>query len=411
MFEHKFRATAAGDDRHDKVCLEIDQQLRDLARRRGELDATEVVLLNAAEAAAVHLSFDCMSMLEYLEDVVGYAPRTATERLRVAKQLRSLPGTTAALGRGELAFSAARELSRVATGETEATWLAAAAGKSLREIEKLVTGHKRGALPTDPPGEDVRDREVRLVLSPASFVKWRELRKDLDAEISATLTDDDLVEVLDRRGRTDGSAPSTRPTHQIATTICERCDRGWQEGAGAVVEISACAIALARCDAEHIGSLHVEAPTRATSDITPNVRRIVQRRDHGVCATPWCRSKKFLDLHHVTPRAAGGSHAPSNIVSTCGWCHRRVHEGLLRITGTAPDDLVFERFPFRSDRVDEPPILDGSDLDDPPTHVGRGSESDRDFGQHKSRRIRSIELTTDQHAFLDGKSKRAPLAL
>ena len=42
MFDHKFRSTAAGDDRHDKVCIEIDQQLRDLARRRGELDATEV---------------------------------------------------------------------------------------------------------------------------------------------------------------------------------------------------------------------------------------------------------------------------------------------------------------------------------------------------------------------------------
>ena len=37
---------------------------------------------------------------------------------------------------------------------------------------------------------------------------------------------------------------------------------------------------------------------------------------------------------------------------------------------------MFERFPFRSDRVDEPPILDGSDLDDHPTHVGRVSESD-----------------------------------
>lgn len=377
MFEHKFQAPpAARDDNADVWWRKLDRQLRDLARRRAELDATEIVLLNAAVAANLHRKFDCMSMLEYLEDVLGYAPRTATERLRVAKHLRSLPETTAALGRGELPFSAARELSRVATGETEAAWLAATAGKSLREIEKLVTGHKRGALPTDPPGDDLREREVRLVLSPDAFVKWRELRKDLDEELGETLTDDDLVDALDRRGRADGSAPSTRPTHQIATTICEQCERGWQDGAGAVVEIGAAAIALARCDAEHLGSLHADVPARATSDITPSVRRIVHRRDHGACATPWCRSKKFLDLHHITPRAAGGSHTPTNLISQCGRCHRRVHQGLLRISGTAPDALVFERFPFRSDPVDDRPVLGLSDLDDIRAHVGRISESD-----------------------------------
>ena len=380
MFEHQ-APTAPRDGHTDEAWREIDRQLRELARSRAELDATEIVLLNAAEAVKLHRKFDCVSMLEYLEEVLGYAPRTATERLRVAKQLRSLPEITAALGRGELQFSAARELSRVAMRETETAWLAAAAGKNLREIEKLVTGHKRGALPTDPRGEDLREREVRLVLSPDAFVAWRELRQDLDAEIGDTLTDDDLVDALARRGRFQegSSAESTRPTHQIATTVCERCDRGWQDGAGVVVEINAAAIALARCDAEHVGSLHAEEPARAKSDITPSVRRIVQRRDHGACATPWCRSKKFLDLHHVIPRGAGGSHVPSNLISQCGFCHRKVHDGLLRITGTAPDHLVFERFPFRSDPVDEPLATGSSDLDDNCAHVGRFSEPDAGF--------------------------------
>jgi len=38
--------------------------------------------------------------------VLGYAPRTAQDRLRVARALGPLPQLTAALTRGELAFSA-----------------------------------------------------------------------------------------------------------------------------------------------------------------------------------------------------------------------------------------------------------------------------------------------------------------
>ncbi|HEX2688337.1 MAG TPA: hypothetical protein VHN14_17020 [Kofleriaceae bacterium] len=73
-----------------------------------------------------------VSVLDYLERALGYAPRTAQDRLRVARALGTLPELTAALAGGELAFSAVRELTRVATPTTEASWLAAARGKNLR---------------------------------------------------------------------------------------------------------------------------------------------------------------------------------------------------------------------------------------------------------------------------------------
>ena len=80
---------------------------------------------------------------------MGYAPHTAAERLRVARAIAELPLIADALEKGELAHSAVRELSRVAIPETEDAWLEAARGKSLREIEAMVSGHKPGRLPTD----------------------------------------------------------------------------------------------------------------------------------------------------------------------------------------------------------------------------------------------------------------------
>ena len=60
-----------------------------------------------------------VSALDYLERVLGYAPRTAQERLRVARALGGLPVLTEALAQGQLPYSAVRVLTRVVTPGTE----------------------------------------------------------------------------------------------------------------------------------------------------------------------------------------------------------------------------------------------------------------------------------------------------
>jgi hypothetical protein len=55
----------------------------------------------------------------YLEDVFDYSPRTALERLRVAKELGELPELDAKLRDGEISYAAARELTRVMTPRTQ----------------------------------------------------------------------------------------------------------------------------------------------------------------------------------------------------------------------------------------------------------------------------------------------------
>jgi hypothetical protein len=65
-------------------------------------------------------------------------------------------------------------------------------------------------------------------------------------------------------------------------------------------------------------------------------------RDRHFCQVPGC-SRAAVHAHHIIFRSQGGTDDPSNLVSICAAHHLRgIHGGLLRVTGSAPDGLVWE---------------------------------------------------------------------
>src|SRR5688500_11661921 len=86
---------------------EIDRQLRAIAKKRAGLDVEEARWLREAEQHQIWRKLGFSTALEYLEDVFGYAPRTAIDRMRVAKELGDLPELEAELRGGTLPYSAA----------------------------------------------------------------------------------------------------------------------------------------------------------------------------------------------------------------------------------------------------------------------------------------------------------------
>ncbi|MBC7974129.1 MAG: HNH endonuclease, partial [Myxococcales bacterium] len=315
----------------------VDRALRSIAKRRAGLDAEEARWLREAEALKIWRELGMACALDYVERVLGYGPRTAKERLRVARALGGLPTLSTALAKGELSYSAVRELTRVATGATEEDWLAHARGKNLREIEELVADHHHGDRPDDPKDPRARTQVVRLELSAETFALFRQARQALDNEHGTSLSEDQLITQLCNAVLDGASAsePTGRAKFQIAVTVCGRCQQGWQHGAGAKIPIGPDAVERAMCDAQHIGSIDGDAPARAYQDISPSVARFVWHRDAGRCRVPGCRSARGLELHHLVHRADGGGHDASNIALLCSACHLAHHAGTLQITGTA----------------------------------------------------------------------------
>ncbi len=345
-----------------------------IAGRRAALDADEARWLREAEAIQIWRPLGMVSALDYMERVLGYGPRAAQDRLRVARALGTLPQLTAALAHGELPFSAIRELTRVATPATEAAWRQAATGKNLRQIEELVADHRPGDCPNDPPDPEVRVRVVRFELSAETFALLRQARVVLDDEHGSHLSDDEFLAALSN-AVLDGS-PTTetagRAKFQIAVTVCDRCRQGWQDGAGTKIAISAAAVERAMCDAQHIGSIDGGTPERAHQDVPPSVARLVWRRDGGRCRVPGCRSARGIEIHHLVHRTHGGSHDALNLVLLCSSCHLAHHRGALTITGTA-------------DHVEARRSADPSSSAMAGVHVGAVVHGDADVGAVASR--------------------------
>ena len=325
LLESSFEASGSGEVRiarrprvqcaDDSRCEQIHQRLRRIAKARGALDVQEAEALREADAACVWRRYGYSSLLEYMEAELGYTPRVAIERLRVAKAIVELPMIGEAMLQAELSFSAARELTRVATAETEGEWLEASRELNLRELEERVAGHKRGDRPTDEPDPGLRMKTLRTSVRPETYALMRQAqqilgrergeRLDEDAYLAATARmvidghrphacqaggDSGSVDGTSSTGERTGEMCRTVAAYQVGAFVCRGCKRGWQVGGGVRVEMSPAAIATAMCDAEEIGAIDGAKPPRARQVIPPSVRRMVWLRDGGRCRVTGCRS-------------------------------------------------------------------------------------------------------------------------
>lgn len=339
---------------NDNSAIEIDRNLRTIAMRRAGLDAELARWLRRADHEQVWNELGYVHALEYLEDVFGFSPKSGRERLRVANELAELPALESALERGALSYGVVRELTRVATPATESAWLAAARGKNLRQVERLVAGHDKGDSPEGDINPDLFDCAIQWKLSAPVAALLRETRKHMNDEVGENLDDVEFVEMLCRRAlerdpamvfddvavSTDAARRACGPSRMIHITTCPTCQATTQVGGGRRIPISVEELELASCDATIVND---EDGKRPTQSVPAAIRRQVMERDEHRCRVPGCRSTRNLDVHHLIPRCEGGGHELWNLLVLCSGHHRLHHKGALTISGRADGDLAFAR--------------------------------------------------------------------
>jgi len=240
--------------------------LQKLAKRKAAYDAEEARWLRLGQRASLHLKLGYGSYFEYVERVFGYTPKVAAERLRVAGALDALPRTRQALHEGELHWSTARELTRVATADTETHWLEAAENKTVRQIERLVSGRRPGDLPTDAADESARGHTLHLEVEAQTLALYRDAVATLTRDAGQHLSDDQVVNLMARKilastaedAVAGESEDQGRSNYQIAVTVCERCGCGEQDAGGEAYPLTNEAMEMARCDAQVVNLTHVD---------------------------------------------------------------------------------------------------------------------------------------------------------
>src|SRR6187399_809418 len=239
-----------------------------LATERAGLDFDEGRALLRARRSEAHVRLGFASFLEYTERLFGYGPRLTQEELRVAEALEELPEIAGELRTGAINFSVAREVTRVAIPSTEKEWLEVARGRTVREVEQLVNGHRPGSLPDDLPDSRLKRHELRLELSGEVFATFREAMAKIRRDAGEPLDDEGAFLLLCRQTLAGNRDPG-RSSYQIALTVCERCRRATQQGRGELIEVGPEIIEMAECDAQHIG--HVDAHVGVRDDADARV--------------------------------------------------------------------------------------------------------------------------------------------
>jgi len=365
------------------------------SRKRNEDLAVEITRLSGHMNAATHrwlmllAEFDdrkgwhdsaTQSCAHWLNWKIGITTGAAREKVRVAHALQKLPKISASMEKAELSYYKVRELTRVASPETEDTLLMIAQHGSAHHVETVVRHFRRAKEAQELSREQAQqanrtvsyhfDDDGSLILKArlpaeagAVFLKAlqlsvEEVRSNEPAEGEDVPAGTPTVKSTHRTRRADGLAlmaesflqhgaeamsggdkfqvvvhvseeflnakPSdpltTSPTHDLA-----RCE--FEDGPAIAAETArrlACDCSVVRISEDDEGNpLDVGRKTRS---IPPALSRALRSRDQG-CRFPGCCNKRYTHGHHIQHWANGGETKLRNLISLCYFHHRLVHEG------------------------------------------------------------------------------------
>src|SRR5438034_8497438 len=298
---------------------------------------------------------------------VGFAPGAAREHVRVARALGTLPLLSQALARGELSYAKVRELTRVATPETEERLLAVGRAGTAAHVERIVRGWRRMDRKAEAreadrqhagralhvyPDEDgtvrIRGRlapEVGALLMQAlAAAREAVYPKNVPAGTCAPGVSQETPTMAQQQADAlallaesalhhgiDPGAPGERyqvVIHVDAPVLAD-ADQAGQSVLEDGLRVPAGTSQRLACDASRVVMRHdrdgrvVEVDAR-TRTIPPALRRALHHRDRGR-RFPGC-GVRFGQGHHIRHWAHGGPTTLSNLAMLCRRHHRAVHE-------------------------------------------------------------------------------------
>lgn len=257
------------------------------------------------------------SMRQYALEGLGFSSSRCGDFMRLAAKLETLPAVRESLEKGELGYTKAAEVIKVATPKTEARWIETAKTSSRRLLATQVKAARRK---TDPNQGSLLDEQPRarveapmrvtIELTPEQYARYEQLMQRGVDRAEALLAGMD----------SSCPQPVARRRAMIHIHECPSCGNASVSTSRGEREISAAALEQAKCDA-----VYSVPGRRNKATVPPKVKEAVLRRARHRCQTPGCGNARYLEIHHIRPRAAGGSNNMENLEVLCGACHRRRH--------------------------------------------------------------------------------------
>jgi hypothetical protein len=313
----------------------------------------------------------CGSCAEWLAWRCALTPRSARERVRVARRLPELPLIHDAFACGELSYAKVRTLTRVADAENEQELLELARCLTASQLERAVRAYRRVTTAESNAVEDLAyvgwsweedgALTLRARLAPedgALFLRALEAARDLlqerasaeergSAEPRRPASAEALAAMAELALAGEGEGRPGGERYQVVVHVDPDALAGEEEAACALEDGPAVAAETARrvaCDASLVELVERDGEPlsvgRKRRTVPPAMRRALRARD-GQCRFPGCDNRRFLDAHHVRHWADGGETRIDNLVLLCGRHHRFLHEGGYSVAVLSGGRLAF----------------------------------------------------------------------
>jgi hypothetical protein len=322
----------------------------------------------------------------WVASTCGMSKNSAGDRLRVGKQLESMPELAEALSSGKIGYQATSvichlqdELSRVDAHLDQEMWIGYAGESSIKDLSDLATSAWHAMDPggfCDAVEENFERRQLFISESSGMF----RLDGWLDPEGGAALKTavDALAKPL---GADDGRSPRQRRADALVEMVHHVLDQGTMPrrnrvrphinvnttleglkgelGAAASelqngMPISSNTVQRLACDGTLCRVLKADSVVvdvgRATRAVSPAQWRALKAR-HRTCCFPGCdRPINWTSPHHIEFWSKGGPTNLPNLLALCFFHHRLFHEGHWQVVRAGegfqfipPDRLITRR--------------------------------------------------------------------
>jgi 5-methylcytosine-specific restriction endonuclease McrA len=370
------RATLSAREVHDRLCTALSELQR--AERSAVLWFAEIVrrkLYRDLGYASVH---------QYAELALGWGKSKTSQFLHLSECLQELPQLRRSMAAGELSWTKAREVAKVATPRTETAWIQEAKHASSRALEAKVKATRKraraagsaagnqgelavgasagssagsGSVSTGSAGsgsEPSLPMDVHLRMTPEQYARYQALieairkrgrREDRAELVLAALEQLALISsepaandtrpsspgsgdgVSDhgrggsgQTGRPEFTRVNSRSPYQVVVQQCPDCGSGRVATNRGDRKLAPQELRAVLCDA------YKRLPGKTNRAAVPgSVRRAVLQRDRFRCRSAGCGGTSFLAVHHLVPRERGGENALENLITLCSGCHRALH--------------------------------------------------------------------------------------
>jgi hypothetical protein len=332
-----------------------------LAGRERGATADLVAHLAELDRRGLHLAAGFPSLFAYCTEVLRLSEDAACNRITTARMARRYPHILGLLTDGSLNVTTVRLLGRHLTDENQGELIAAASGKSKRQVEELLA---RWFPQPDAPVSIRRLAAAAAQVAAAPAAAVRTATTPIPGSLTAT-EPPALVPLAPTPSTWDATprvtapplsaAPLPVPAHSrpavtplsaarykvTFTAGAETCEKLRRAQAlmrhavpdGDVAAIFDRALTLLLADVERRKFAATPQP-RGSHDVGSTsrhipaaVKRVVSERDGGQCNFVGkdgrrCGSRAFLEFHHVRPFAEGGEATVQNIKLLCGTHNR-----------------------------------------------------------------------------------------